>query len=208
MKRERGVGSIRRRGVGWQIRYYVDGRYHEESVARLLKKPASKCTREDAETVLGLRLGPANPKPQRLGVGFTPFDSVVCAKLEQAGGPVPLIFSGYELETMFGSIVYAYFRLGRAQYVGRSAFGIGRPCAPAHHRLGRLIGGTRQNLDHLVIWPMASEADAAALETKLIAHLKPVLNVRLMDKTSAPENAVADSVVQVPESTNGVRHGE
>lgn len=178
-----GEGRVFQRGSRWWIGYYRSGREWREGVHKVLRKPAEQCTRGDAEEALRLRvrgkLMAVAPGllPRIRRAAFTPADWKVVEAAERIPiAQAPLIFESAELKLMVGAIVYGYFREGRPLYVGRSLAGIARPSGPQHHQLGPITREGVRPSDHLVMWPVGSEAEASELEERLIKELQPDLN--------------------------------
>ena len=115
----RSEGSVvkRPRG-GWQIRYYVRGREIRESVAKLVGKRPHKCTEDDAKRALQARLNYYQNGRMAPSVGHSPHEWLVAQAVSGVINPIPVIIRAEELRVLTGPIVYAYFRAGRALYVG------------------------------------------------------------------------------------------
>lgn len=171
------TGKVYQRRGLWWIKYRARGREVRESVARILDKAPAQVSRHEAEAVLDERMHRRKLIASSVGaqrrVAFTADDVVVGTLVRSLCLPGPVIFNGSDMRSLLGPGVYAYFVAGEPIYVGSSIHGLARAMSPTHHALGRL---KRQESEHLVMWPAATAHEARAIESKLIAELRPTAN--------------------------------
>jgi hypothetical protein len=86
-------------------------------------------------------------------------------------GPATAEFSGAQILSVRGPVVYAWCRGDEALYIGCSKNGLVRPFHPFHSRLKEVQHG-----DTVRIWRMASMAAATAQEDFLVRALRPKFN--------------------------------
>ena len=77
------------------------------------------------------------------------------------------------LEVLRGPGVYMYCVEDKAIYIGASRKVVGRILARNHHRSAELSAATS-----LIVFPCMTWKEATELESKLIADLRPELNMR------------------------------
>ena len=96
----------------------------------------------------------------------SPQDRAEVLAILERNGP-GLEFSGAVAVALAGPLVYVWLREEIALYVGHSQSGIGRPFSPQHHRV------RPEPTDRVLVYFVATAAEARRLETLLIHRLQP-----------------------------------